>query len=66
MIIIDRLEEQWAVLEYSGVTFNVPRKLLPPGAREGDVLNVTFSIDQQSTETIKDDVKKLVQDLFQD
>lgn len=29
MIIIDRFEGKWAVIEYGDVTFNFPRELLP-------------------------------------
>jgi|GEM_PF-3729383 len=38
-LIIDRLEENMAVIEYeTGKTFSVPRFLLPEEAQEGDVL----------------------------
>lgn len=39
MWIIDRFEGDWAVIEPDGgVTFDIPRRLLPNGSREGDVL----------------------------
>jgi hypothetical protein len=40
---IDRFEgDAWAVLEDEDArTFNVPRRWLPPDAREGDVLDVS-------------------------
>lgn len=41
MLIIDRFEGDFAVVEYKeGRTFNLPRSLLPPGAKEGDVLQL--------------------------
>ena len=42
MIIIDRLGK-WAVIEY-GDNFHFQRELLPEGAKEGDVLNITVGL----------------------
>lgn len=40
--ILDRWEENWAVLEQAdGSLLNIPRQELPPGSREGDVLQKT-------------------------
>lgn len=37
--ILDRWEENWAVLEQAdGSLLNIPRQELPPGSREGDIL----------------------------
>ena len=43
--IIDRFEENWAIIEYGGGTFNFPEELLPLNAREGDVLVFNVSAD---------------------
>lgn len=64
MIIIDRFEGKWAVIEYGDVTFNFPRELLPEGAKEGDVLNITVAFDEQATEGQSKKIDKLVNDLF--
>ena len=39
-VIIDRLEEEFAVVELDGRMYNVPRALLP-GAQEGDTAEIT-------------------------
>lgn len=42
--IVDRFEGEYAVVERAlHETLNVPRALLPAGAREGDALRVTVS-----------------------
>jgi len=65
MLIIDRFEGQWAVIEYGDVAFNFPRDLLPEGAKEGDVLNMTIEVDSKVTEEQSDKIDKLVDDLFE-
>ena len=40
MTVIDRFEGEYAVLETESGMKNVPREMLPEGAREGDVLEV--------------------------
>jgi hypothetical protein len=39
-LVVDRFENGSAVLSASDGTFSVPRELLPPQCREGDVLGV--------------------------
>jgi len=76
-LIIDRIEEDHAVLEWtppgssgqraaSPVTFDVPRALLPPEAREGDVLNASFAVDADTTAARRDRIRKLEDELFRD
>jgi len=53
-IIIDRFEGRWAVVECSWAdgrqsTENLLRTQLPPEAKEGDVLTVTFAVDTEAT-----------------
>ena len=60
--VIDRFEENWAVLETSGrVMWNVPRQFLPPEVKEGDEVDFTFA--RVSTRSI--DNSKLVEELFE-
>jgi len=47
---IDRFEEDLAVLAWNGRSFDVPRALLPPEAREGDVLALVFGTDAVASE----------------
>lgn len=52
-VIIDRIEGDLAVLvlyEDDGVKFNMPFRLLPEGAREGDHLLMTFAEDKEGRE----------------
>lgn len=64
--IIDRLESDWAVLEWDGKTFNFPRALLPKGAREGDVVRISCEIDREATDARRRRVKELEDQLFRD
>lgn len=63
--IIDRFEEDWAVLEYDDETYNFPRALLPDNAKEGDVLKISLEIDQEETEKRKEAIRKLEDELFE-
>ncbi len=65
MLIIDRFEGDYAVIEYNNSTFDLPRSLLPNDAKEGDVLNISMTIDQEKTKQQKDKVTKLMEDLFE-
>ena len=66
MYIIDRLEGDWAVIENEGKTFNLPRKLLPEGAGEGDAIKITVEIDRQATRSRVQKVKQLIEEVFED
>ena len=66
MVIIDRFEEAWAVLEYEGTTFNFPRALLPREAREGDVLKLAAEVDVGTTDDRRRRVKELEGKLFKE
>ena len=48
-IIVDRFEGSFAVVEYGGTTFNLPRALLPKETKEGDVLRITIEVDHAAT-----------------
>lgn len=53
MIIIDRFEGDFAVLETDGGMLEVGRELIPENAREGDVLaviNGAYMIDKEAAE----------------
>ena len=65
-LIIDRFEEEWAILETqesNPKTFNFPRHLLPKEAKEGTVLNINISIDQEETKRRKDKIQNLLNKL---
>ena len=64
MLIIDRIEENWAVVEYDNQIFNLPRSLLPKSVKEGDVLQLTITVDQEATIKQKKKSDALLDDFF--
>lgn len=64
MMIIDRFEGNMAVLERGDVMFSVPRDLLPSDAREGDVVNLSLTLDRIATAERKGRIKALEDKLF--
>lgn len=64
MLIIDRFEGDWAVIEHGEKFFNIPKELLPPDAKEGDIIHFSITIDQNSTKKQKERIQDLVDDLF--
>ena len=50
-IIIDRIENDLAIVESGEKSFSIPTSLLPDGAKEGDSFTITFaSADSESTQ----------------
>lgn len=66
IFIIDRFEGDWAVVEFKGKTFNVPKVLFPQQVREGDVVRIAVDVDEQGTKERKKIVMKLADELFED
>ncbi len=64
MLVIDRFEGEWAVVEYNKSTFNIPRALLPEETKEGDVLKLTIEIGRQATEKSNKKINGLIDDVF--
>jgi hypothetical protein len=65
VLIIDRFEGEWAVIEYGRKTFNFPKTLLPKKAKEGDVITISISIDREATAKERN-IEKLADQLFED
>lgn len=64
--IIDRFEGSWAVIEILGdpsLAFNLPKKLLPQNAKEGDVLNINLAIDKEGTLKRKESIQNKLDSL---
>ncbi|MCK8825965.1 DUF3006 domain-containing protein [Fuchsiella alkaliacetigena] len=64
--VIDRFEGNYAVIlvgKDEDQQLDVPKKLLPNEAQEGDCLNLIFEIDKDSTEQRKKRVEKLLDKL---
>lgn len=66
VLIIDRFEGDWAVIEFGDKTFDIPRSLLPKEAREGDVIQISISIDNHATRDREEAVRKLADELFEE
>ncbi|NMB34893.1 MAG: DUF3006 domain-containing protein [Firmicutes bacterium] len=67
MLIIDRFEGDWAVIEYEGgKTFHMPRKLLPKGILEGAVIRIAFYENEDATAERRKRIDKLLDELFED
>lgn len=64
MFIIDRFEGEWAVIECDGITFNIPRFLLPAKAKEGDVISISISIDQTKTKERRQKGEEMMKGFF--
>ncbi len=48
MIVIDRIENTVAIVEINGETIDVPLRLLPEGAKEGDHLKLILCDNKES------------------
>lgn len=65
MIIIDRLENDLAVVEYKNRFYNIPKDWLPIKAKEGDVLKLYIEVDGDETSRLRKEVKRKLEDLFE-
>ena len=66
ILIVDRFEGDWAVVEFEGGTFNIPKALFPQQVREGDVVKITIIVDEEVTKDRKKRVEKLADEFFED
>ncbi len=65
-VTIDRFEDGYAVLlvrDEEEVHIDFPVKLLPDGCREGDILDIEISRDEDSTEATRKRVSDLIEKL---
>ena len=62
MIIIDRFEGDYAVVETDLEIIDIPRAELPANAKEGDVLKLV--IDTDTTNERKKQIGKMMDNLF--
>ena len=64
MLIIDRFEGDFAVVETDMGMMNIPKSELPTDAREGDVLRI--SVDADETQGRKQRISAMMDKLFKD
>lgn len=65
-LIIDRFEEEWAIVEFGDKTFKLPKEILPPKVKEGDVLNLNFTLDKTATAKQLSRNQELLNELMQE
>jgi len=63
--VIDRFEGDYAVVLFGDeeIRADVPRALLPPGAREGSWLKVSFELDPEGEAEQRERISKLLDKL---
>ncbi|MDD2556325.1 MAG: DUF3006 domain-containing protein [Syntrophaceticus sp.] len=66
ILIVDRFEGDWVVVEFEGGTFNIPKALFPQQLKEGDVFKIDIIIDEEATKDRKKRVDQLADELFED
>ena len=64
MLIVDRFEGDWAVIEYKGTTFNLPRSFLPTEVKEGDVIIISISVDRTTTKERRQKTDDMMKGFF--
>lgn len=60
--IIDRFEENFAVIECNDQYFNIPKSTLPTDVCEGDILEITVNVAE--TKSKKDKLNNRLKNLF--
>lgn len=76
-VIIDRFENNYAIAELNnGEKFiDIPKNLIPPNTKEGDVLNIitdssgniiSAGIDKKETQSRESHIKNLMSQIFDD
>ena len=66
--VIDRFEGSQALLLFGdeGIAVPLPRRILPPGAAEGDILRVSFQIDHEAAAAQRKKIEELLNKLKSD
>lgn len=64
--VIDRLEGDYAVVEYGGTMLNLPKAFLPIDIIEGDVLDVIITVDEKRKEELRESADKLMDAVWQE
>jgi hypothetical protein len=65
MLVLDRFEGEYALIEMNRRIFHIPKVLLPKSAKEGDVITIQITVDQEATAVRKQSAGKLAVELFE-
>ncbi|MHB1394749.1 MAG: DUF3006 domain-containing protein [Clostridia bacterium] len=63
--IVDRFEGDYAVIEYYDQVLKLPKVFIPVEVHEGDVLDVIIMLDDNETDKLKAEIKKLMDDVWE-
>lgn len=63
MLIIDRFEGEYALIEFKRKIFHIPKVLVPKSARAGDVINIQIIVDQESTRQRKQFIEQFAEQI---
>lgn len=69
MIILDRFEGEYVIIEIDGEIVNIEKHLVHEGVKEGDVLVLRdglYYTDQEETEKRREYIKNRFKDLWED
>jgi hypothetical protein len=64
LCIVDRFEDDYAVIEYGELSFNFPKELLPMHINEGDVLDFHIIVDTDMTIKRSKQIKTKMDQVF--
>ena len=65
MLVLDRFEGEYALIEMNRRIFHIPKILLPKSAKEGDVITIQITVDKEATAKQKQSADKLAGELFE-
>lgn len=65
-IVIDRFEEDIAVVEIDGRTFDLPLSIFPDDTEPGDIIDIKIDIKKSETAKKRKEIEKLMDELFED
>lgn len=65
MLVLDRFEGEYALIEMNRRIFHIPKILLPKSAKEGDVITIQITVDIEATAKQKQSADKLAGELFE-
>ncbi|MDR5658346.1 DUF3006 domain-containing protein [Serpentinicella sp. ANB-PHB4] len=66
--IIDRFEREYAVIELDNKIISINKNQVPPGAKEGDSINIStdykITLNKLKTDERKNSIDKLMKELY--
>jgi hypothetical protein len=64
--IIDRFEDDIAVVEINGKTHDFPKAIFPKEADVGDVVIIEVTVDKKETAKLRKEIKELMNEVWED